>query len=101
MPRPAMEESMNVNGKSDRGQSPVADSVTVSAARVDAAEPQGGDCLAIRSLNQPATHRATASPPTRGYVAPMGKSITAHTALAAIDEHRPNLPTIKKHLLLF
>lgn len=93
---------MTVNEQSDRGQSQVADSVTVSAAHIDAAHSQEGECLAIRRPGQPVTDRARVSPPARGYVAPMG---TADTVAAIMREHLStritNVTDRKIHALLY
>lgn len=93
---------MNVNGKSDRGQSRLGDSVTVSTAQVDAPLMQEGGCLVIRRPGQPATLRATAPAATPTYGAPMG---TANTIAAIMREHLSTRITFisdrKIHALLY
>jgi uncharacterized phage-associated protein len=90
---------MTVNGKSDRGQSHLGDSVTVSAARVDGEHAQGGDVSPSEVCTEAQDLWATASPPTPTYRAPM--STTANSVIAAINDRRPGLKPAKQHLLLF
>ncbi len=96
---------MTVNGKSDRGQSRLSDSVTVSAARIDRTHMLEGDSVLSEVRDRPQTLRATAQRPEPTYGAPMGTHITAADIAAEIRKRAPErityLPDRKLHALLY
>jgi uncharacterized phage-associated protein len=83
---------MNVNGKSDRGQSRSADRTTVSSTHINGAE-------AIMPFGVTAPQRAAVIKAGLQYVAAMTTS--AHLVIDAIEARRPGLSDTKRNLLLF
>src|SRR4051812_19793735 len=87
---------MNINGKSDRGQSRTDDTITVSMHSIDGAR---GGGVPIAASPQVPSVQWNAIKDGAKYGAPMTTS--ANSVIAAIDARRPGLKLAKKYSLLF